>query len=141
MKFSYEKPAIWEKLTTVFPANWDSVIVTYGDTIHSKEKIPFLKEMHELIHTKQQTNMDKDEWWDKYLTDPKFRLEEELEAYSNEIIWAKKIIKDRNQLTKYIHQICLDISSPLYGNMLSFTEATNLLTKNNNSKQYEKIRI
>jgi hypothetical protein len=128
MKFSYEKPPNWELLTAHFPVDWNTVIVTYGDTIHSKEKIHFLKEMHELIHTQQQTKMDKDVWWDKYIKDKEFRLYQELEAYANEIAWAKKVIQDRNEKQRYLHQIYIDISSPMYGNMVSFSEAKQLLT-------------
>lgn len=130
MKLSDQKPPNWDKLTEHFPVTWGmGVIVTYGDTIHCKHDISFLKQMHELIHVQQQAAKGVKEWWEEYYASPAFRLSQEIEAYRNEIAHAKRVIKDRNQRHRYLHQICIDISSSMYGNMVSFNQAMNLLGK------------
>lgn len=51
--------------------------------IDSPEKLPVYN--HEMIHIHQQLAYGKWKWLYKYLTSPKFRLEQESEAISNEM--------------------------------------------------------
>lgn len=125
---SNEKPPIFPKIQEVFPyADWEEVIIAYGDTIYSKYPISLLKMEHELTHVRQQTDMDKDLWWDQYLQNPSFRLEQEIEAYRAETKLACKVIKDKNQRFNYINALAEDLSSPLYGNVCTFSQALSLL--------------
>lgn len=124
-----EKPPIYDKILEHFPVDWeDGVIMTYGDKVYCKYGLTMAKIAHEMIHVKQQTEMDKDEWWDKYFTDPSFRLKQELEAYMTESQYIKSAVKDRNERWRMIRKNALDLSSPMYGSIISFQEAYKLLS-------------
>lgn len=126
IKFSNEKPIIYEILKEKFGVNWNSgLIVTYGDTIHSKNPISEDLWVHESTHVKQQTKMGIVKWWDKYLEDPKFRLKEEKEAYTNQWNWIKSNIKDRNQKSRLRNHIISSMAN-MYGDMITIEEATKL---------------
>ena len=76
-------------------------------------------------HLKQQQKIGADIWIEKYLKDPKFRLEQEIEAYKVQLI----NIKDRNKrfITKNI--LINILSGAQYGNMVSKEEVNKLLTE------------
>jgi hypothetical protein len=130
MKISTEKPPIWDEVAKVFPVKWeDGVIVTYGDTVYCKYPFSPLKMIHESVHIDQQAYAGKDNWWARYFSDEPFRLEQELEAYKAEVKEIKALIKDRNHRDKRIRTICNELSSPMYGNLITFSEAMSILNK------------
>jgi hypothetical protein len=123
-------PPIYQRLKKEFNVSWnDGIIITYfpdiywkgGDAL-SKEKIA-----HEKTHLRQQEDMGVKLWWDKYITDKEFRLSQEIEAYKNEVSYIRQTVKDREKCFKMIHQIALDLSSSIYGNICSYAEAMKLL--------------
>jgi hypothetical protein len=127
MRISQQKPPIYDKCVEHFGVDWeDGVIFTYGDTIYCKYDLSENKIVHESTHIKQQDD-DPDEWWNKYFNDPEFRLQQELEAYKNESVWINKNIKDRNYKTLLITENARALSSKMYGNIISFSEAYRLL--------------
>ena len=129
MKFSDQIPPVYQRCHDVFGVNWNKgIIITYGDTIYCKYELPEWKIVHEETHIKQQKLIDKDEWWEKYFVDESFRLSQEVEAYQNEARWIKKNIKDRNQQFKLLHQIVIDLSSSIYGNICTAEEARQFLS-------------
>lgn len=122
-------PKIYKKLHKQFGVNWnDGIIITYAPNIYwiGGDKLPEEKIVHENTHIRQQLRAGVDIWWDMYCNDEKFRLSQELEAYTNEVAFIKSKIKDKNKRFKLIHQICLDISSSIYGNIISYEEALKL---------------
>lgn len=129
LKISTSPPPIMDRIEKAFGVTFDSgVIITYGDTVHVKSgKLSPDVEVHEETHIKQQSTMNLDEWCDKYFDDPKFRLEQELEAYHNQVKWIKKNIKDRNRRFLLIEHICKSISSN-YGEMITYDEAKKIIT-------------
>ena len=128
IKYSKEIPEIYWKCKEVFGVEWDKgIIITYGNIIYCKWDLDFFKTVHEATHVKQQTEMDKDLWWDRYFADKEFRLSQEVEAYQNEINFIKANIKDRNKRFLLINKVHKDISSYIYGNIISFNEARALL--------------
>lgn len=68
----------------------DTVCFTYGSTIYNPSGNEIKDDLliHEQVHEKQQTNPE--EWWDRYLIDKDFRLEQELEAYATQYNWIKE---------------------------------------------------
>ena len=123
MKISTEKPPNWDLITKHFPVTWGGIIVTYGDTIYCAVPLSDQKASHEAVHVIQQTSMGVDKWWKQYIDDPAFRLQQEIEAYRKEVKYVKEKCKDRNLQYKIIRQICLDLSSPVYGSIISAEEA------------------
>ncbi len=96
---------------------WNPVIYApYGGDIDEPLKI------HELTHFEQQGDYP-ELWWKYYLSDPKFRLEAEIEAYYNQFQALKRLVKDRNKQNLYLRMICLDLSSEMYGNIITYDEA------------------
>lgn len=128
MIYSNKKPAIYEKCKERFGVEWDKgIIITFGDTVYCKFPLLPDKEAHEMVHVQQQSKMDKDLWWDKYLNDPTFRLSQEVEAYQAEADFVKKHVKDRNQIFYLIDQMRDDLSSSIYGFICTYQEAKKLI--------------
>lgn len=123
MKLSPEKPPCYERANKLWGVTMeDGVVFTYGDTCHTLlSKLPPWLEAHEIVHSHQQTNPK--EWWDRYFIDPEFRLEQELEAYRAQYQWVLKNIKDKNQQNAFLHKFATDLSSTMYGNLLTRTQA------------------
>jgi len=108
----------------------EGVVFTYGKTIYNPSGSfidPSLFH-HEWIHTKQQGD-DPKGWWDRYLKDERFRLDQELEAYRGQYKTAKKLLGDRNVAHKFLVKIARDLSSELYGNIISFDDAMREIKK------------
>lgn len=79
--------------------------------------------IHELVHHRQQEKHGVKEWVYDFLYNPKFRLKQEVEAYTEQL----KSIKDREQRAKVRWQSAKQLSSSLYGNIISFQDALKAL--------------
>lgn len=79
--------------------------------------------VHELTHLEQQERDGLDYWTKNYLNNPEYRLKQELEAYKKQL----ESIKDRNLKAKVTLKSALTLSSPLYGNLLTFEQAKQIL--------------
>jgi hypothetical protein len=130
MKRSNEKPEIYKKLKKRFGVKWnDGLIITYGDTTYSKERIHRIKYVHEKVHSKRQLRMGVEDWWDKYLKDKDFRLNEELLAYRKEVEWIYKQGIDKDFRTAVIEGMATDLSSKMYGEIISYEDALRAITE------------
>ena len=106
------------------------VVFTYGDTCHCKDDIiPDWLEAHESVHTEQQGEAPAS-WWDRYFDDSAFRLSQELEAYQVQYQWILKRIKDRNSRFKWLNKFATDLSSSMYGGIVTKAEAMRLIKGN-----------
>lgn len=96
-KISTDVPPIYDAAVKKFGCDFNKGIVfTYGDTVHVKTgKLRDDVEAHETVHVVQQRNYPGGAaaWWDRYLTDPKFVLEQELEAYRAQYKFVKRVYK------------------------------------------------
>ena len=124
INFSKEIPPVYEKCKEQFEVDWDKgVIITYGDTIYCKYDITPDKIAHEVTHIFQQFGIKKEDWWEQYLTNDRFRKEMEIEAYKNEFDWVYKNIKCKNKRFQMANNMALDLSGYMYGNMMTRNEA------------------
>jgi hypothetical protein len=105
-----------------------NVIFCYGDTIYNptgKTITPDL-EIHEDTHRKQQGHAP-DIWWEQYLTDPIFRLNQELEAYGAQYQFACKAIdeiKGPASMKKWaLESMAKALSGEIYGRIIGLAEA------------------
>lgn len=123
MKYSKEPPPIYAKAQELWGVKMeDGVVFTYGDTCHTiTGNLPDWLAAHEIVHTRQQTNPQ--EWWDKYFIDADFRFSQELEAYREQYKWIKKRVKDRNSCARWLNKFATDLSSPMYGGIVTYSEA------------------
>lgn len=128
MKIQSGFPPNIEKIRKTFRLSGREVF-TYGDIVFlgAGGQIDGALAAHEQTHIEQQTEMGAEPWWDRYLEDKEFRLSQELPAYQKQYREAKKVIKDRERLNKFLILIARDMSGPMYGNMIGFNEATRLI--------------
>ncbi len=89
-KIIKEYPPNYQRIKQVFNPP-ENVIYCYGDKIYnpSDAKIEDHLLIHEGVHEKQQKFIGVEAWWERYLTDKDFRLEQELEAYATQYNFIK----------------------------------------------------
>ena len=123
MKIEINYPPNIEKIKERFDLGNRSVVFTYGDTLYNPSgvTIPDHLIVHEQTHTKQQ--VDPVAWWDRYLKDDAFRLSQELEAYRNQYQFVKGTVNNKNIAFSFLLSVAKDLSSELYGNIISMNEA------------------
>jgi hypothetical protein len=128
LKFSTEKPKIYDKLHEQFNVSWDDgLIIADGYILCCKYEIPPEKIIHELVHSKRQEKIGKDLWWNLYLSKPTFLLEEEVLAYREEYKFICENIKDRNLRFECLYEMARTLSSEQYGSLVSGDEAVALI--------------
>lgn|SRR3990167_8815244 len=122
MNISNNFPPNIEDIKKVF-AIADNFVYTYGDVIFnpSGKPISLFLMKHEEAHSIRQGGNPK-EWWERYLVDKDFRAKEEIEAYQVQYREAKKFVKDRNELYRYLAKLAEDLSGK-YGLDLTFLQA------------------
>lgn len=90
-----------------------------GDSIYTDYPLTPDLLVHELVHLKQQAEYGLLEWVHDFIYNTEFRLSQEIEAYREQL----KSIKDRNYKAK-MRFICAEqLSSSLYGNIITKQEA------------------
>ena len=129
---------IYSKAKRLWGADWyKGVVFTYGDVVYCKRRISDDVLVHETVHTKQQEKIGKDKRWDLYFEDDNFRLVNEVEAYRTQWDYIQRNEKDRNYKYIRLSEIARDLSSELYGNLVSFGEAYDLITKKYDKETHE----
>lgn len=133
MRIIKAPPPNFEAILKVFDVKDKPIVFTYGDCIYNPTdgNIPPHLITHEDVHRQQQEVMGVEVWWDQYLADPKFRLEQEVWAYQAQYAHLKDKIKDKNLLFRFLHKLALDLSGEMYGKILSYTEARKLILNKN----------
>lgn len=126
---SNEKPDIYKRLNQAFGVEWDKgLIIAHNGVIHtSASSLPGYKIAHEETHLAQQAGANLEEWWEKYIADKEFRLRMETEAYQAESKWIEKNIRDRNVKYTLRHRIAVDLSSTIYGCIITYSDALKLI--------------
>lgn len=116
-------PPNWTRIAAVFPVKGkQGIIYAYGDRLYNPSGVALTPWIiaHELVHGTRQ-GKDAAVWWDRYLTDKDFRLEEELLAHIAEY---KEYLKHHDDAKyNYLDTIARRLSSPLYGSMLTLGQA------------------
>lgn len=98
-------------------------IFAYDHKIYTDDELPEHLIIHEMTHHIQQDEHGLDAWVTRYLNDPKFRLDMEIEAYTMQL----RSIKDRNKRAWQLMLSAKDLSGDLYGNMITKEEAVKTL--------------
>lgn len=79
--------------------------------------------VHEETHRHQQFIYGVEQWWNKYCEEKDFRLEQELEAYTNQYREFCRMKKDVKKRAYFLAKICQEISGSLYGNIITVAES------------------
>jgi hypothetical protein len=125
MKVKNEKPPVYDAVKKLLDFEDQHTIFTYGEYIYNPAGVALTLDLHahEEVHMRQQMAMNvmgklgPRRWWKRYLKDPQFRFEQELEAYRAQYQFAKRNIKDRNALHDYLVRVARTLASPMYGNL------------------------
>lgn len=119
-----------EEIKKVFNLDGIQSVFAYNGVIYNPYKGEIDKHLfaHESTHFKQQEESGGSEnWWNYYLSDKDFRLSQEVEAYHNQYKSFLESNKDRNDQDKFLTHIAKDLSSKMYGNIISYSEAKKLI--------------
>jgi hypothetical protein len=119
-----ERPPNYDQIAAVFQLNgreifaYDGVIYAPGKGVITVELLA-----HETVHFDQQSTEGVEKWWDKYLSDTEFRLDQELPAHRGEYLVFLSRHKDRNERARYLDLVASRLSSNLYGSIISKKQA------------------
>lgn len=98
-------------------------IFALGENIYTDYQLTPDLLVHENVHLKQQAKVGVKEWVYDFLYSPAKRLEYELEAYREQL----KSIKDRNERNRVRIRSAEQLSSAMYGNIISYRDAFDLM--------------
>ncbi len=134
MKIAIEKPPIWDLVINAGLAPTITTVFAYGDTIYNPSGM-FIREdtiVHEKTHCRQQGN-NPDAWWERYVQDGYFRINQEVEAYANQYSYiCRNLVKDRNQRNIILNDFARHLSGPIYGKMIGQGDAYAMISKKAN---------
>ena len=136
MKILNELPPIYDSLIQAgMNPDLRSTVFTYGDILYnpSGRLIPDYLIKHEEVHSKQQGD-NPDVWWDRYLQDLYFRIEQETEAYARQYDFICSFEHDRNKRAKILWQLSASLSGPMYGKVIVLFAAMKMI-KNTSSQK------
>lgn len=125
MKIIATFPPNYAEINRAFNIRGKPVIFAYGDTVYnpSRVKIPPQLVAHEAVHLDRQGS-DPKTWWDRYISDPQFRLEEEIPAHQAEYI---NLVERGISVMQACDWIATRLASPLYGGLIDFDKARTII--------------
>lgn len=124
----HEKPTIYDKLHETFGVEWDKgIIIAYYPNIYCKFELSEEKIAHEELHLERQKDMGVELWWNLYINNISFRLEEEILAIKAEMQKIREMNIDRNHRRFLFNNIYEDLSSSIYGKIITKTQAKQIL--------------
>lgn len=130
MEIINDYPPNYEKIIKVFDLTGRKPIFCWGGVIYNPHA-PYVDPhliVHESIHSEQQKVYGGVEaWWDRYLSDAKWRVIQEVEAYKEQYHNFIKSTKDREKKHKYVMGLASQLSSPMYGSPILQNHALKLI--------------
>lgn len=107
--------------------NIERAVFTYAPHVYAPNGIDLPAHLaeHEQQHLDQQGD-DPRSWWDQYLSDPEFRLAQEIEAYQRQYAYAVAHL-NRAERRRLFTKIAKDLASPLYGNIINVDKAKEVI--------------
>lgn len=102
------------------------VVFAYGDAVYNPGGVELDEPLraHEQVHCEQQSTWSSPEaWWDLYLANPSFRLDQEMTAHRAEYQAFCRITRSREYRATRLRQIAGRLSGPLYGKLITYDEA------------------
>lgn len=137
-KIICEKPPVYDRIREAgMNFNPSTTIFTYGNAIYNPANIDVSPDLfaHEHTHIRQQaaTNGGPDGWWDRYLQDPLFRVQEEAEAYGVQYRYLCGKKNGRQAQIRLLALLAGILSGPTYGHAVSFKDAVRMIDSVKNS--------
>lgn len=124
MKIIQSLPPNINKIKAVLTPH-ESAVFAYNGAIYNPSGVhlPRHLEVHEEVHIIQQKGKP-DEWWDKYLTNPHFRLRQEIEAHHAQYKFIRSTESNREKVNYLVFFYARALSGPMYGNLCTMSQAT-----------------
>jgi hypothetical protein len=132
MEIIHDFPPNFDEIEKVFGSIPITVVFTYGSKIYAPGHGDISENLmvHEQIHEAQQAEAGGPEsWWKRYLEDPIFRLDQEVEAYHAQYRHYARIERDRNKRIRFLSQISIDLSSTIYGGIVGYRQAMQMIKR------------
>jgi hypothetical protein len=126
---------MWDQIAAKFDVVGKPIIFAWGDTIFNPERVPLTKELHahEEVHGERQWAYREgpcpcpaeavELWWQRYLIDPEFRLDEEIPAHAAEYKAYCKRHHGTHARSTALAMIARKLASPLYGGLIGQADA------------------
>lgn len=107
------------------------VIFSYAPHLYNPSGKPLPRSLieHEGVHLARQILIGVEVWWDKYLTDPQFRWDEELLAHRREYEVLAAGCRTFKAQQVALKVVAKKLAAPLYGRMVKTEQAMQLLTQ------------
>ncbi len=128
MQIKYQKTPNWDAIVKKFQVKeTDHTFYTYGDCIYSPSGIPPSDDLivHESVHAEQQEHHNDVAvlWWERYIRDPQFRADQEIEAYGTQYRFICQKYKQRDVRAKYLTFFAKTLSGVQYDHCIDLPEA------------------
>lgn len=127
MKIVIAYPPMIEEIDKAFKVKGKPVIYCWGETIYNPMGVHIDNKLkaHEGVHFARQSNETAkiEAWWSKYISDPEFRLNEEIPAHRAEYKEFCNHNKDRNARSHFLRHVATKLASPIYGSVITSTAA------------------
>jgi hypothetical protein len=110
-------PPNFEQIKAAFPkAENPGVLFAHDQIIYNPSGIavPPALIAHENVHLHRQRDAGPNSWWNNYLTDSKFRYNEELLAHAAEYRYLAPIHRDRNARASLLMHTAVRLTAALY---------------------------
>lgn len=118
-----------ERIRDVLPVSANNIFA-FDEVIYSPsgDRLPPWLIEHEKVHFAQQRDFGVDAWWERFLLDPMFRLEQEIPAHQVEWrVWLQCGKRTRNEKRVTLKGMAKRLSAPMYGNMVTFAAAKQVI--------------
>lgn len=132
MRVINDYPPLFKEIAAQFPIK-PGTLFSWGDRIYypgGGQIHPSIM-AHEQVHGRRQGLLEPGIvlWWQRYMSDAKFRLDEEILGHQAELQWYLDNKGDsRQSRRRYTAIIASKLAAPLYGRLVSVTEAKRILT-------------
>lgn len=133
MRVVQDLPPLFDEIDAVFHVRGRPILFAWGDKIFNPGAVHVPPELlaHEAVHGERQGS-DVEGWWRRYLSDPAFRLDEELPAHAAEFRslceqHRPRWQSERNMRRTYAAHVARKLAAPLYGNLITVSAAKQLL--------------
>lgn len=123
-------PPVYKEIVKRFPAvRGQATFYCWGDKIYNPRGIEIPPQLiaHEEAHSERQLRMGVLAWWDAYLNNGQFRLEEELIGHRAEYCFLRDSGMAANALNQYLKSIANRLSGDIYGKMIDFDTAYRMI--------------
>ena len=120
----YDWPPNISQIRAVLPVT-ERNIFAYANQIYNpgRQTLPVWLIEHEKVHFQQQADIGVRKWWDRYLSDVEFRLNQEMPAHRREYFEFCKVNADRNSRSMYLQQMARRLAAPMYGSIITVAKA------------------